>query len=483
MEDQLATQALRESEELHRVTLLNMSDAVFITDDHGIFTFICPNADLIFGYGPDEIRTMERISHLLGRELVDRELLATSGEIRNIEHEITTKHGAHRALLVHIKKVSIKRGTTLYTCRDVSERKDAERTLRRNEERLTLALEAASMGTWDWDIPTGRMTWSPQTHRLLGDANGSHAPSFASFLGRVDAADRERVSRTMAQAMEGAASYETEFRVHGYDDSERWVLGKGKALKNGKPLRMIGVFVDLTARHHIERELQELSGRLIHAHEEERIRLSRELHDDLAQRVALHAAELTLLRGRLKDASPDVHEQIAALSKQTAGIGAALHRLSHELHPARLSALGLDASIRSLCRNVTEAHKLAIDVAISGNSTAVDSDAALCIYRITQEALQNVVKHSGASRATVTLSIQDSNIRLTVGDDGAGFNQDAVKGKDTLGLVSMRERARLVRGQIEVTSSPGHGTRVDVRVPLSMPEASHLTNSPEDKSV
>lgn len=339
------------------------------------------------------------------------------------------------------------------------------------------------MGTWDWDIPTGRMTWSPQTHRLLGDANGSHAPSFASFLGRVDAADRERVSRTMAQAMEGAASYETEFRVHGYDDSERWVLGKGKALKNGKPLRMIGVFVDLTARHHIERELQELSGRLIHAHEEERIRLSRELHDDLAQRVALHAAELTLLRGRLKDASPDVHEQIAALSKQTAGIGAALHRLSHELHPARLSALGLDASIRSLCRNVTEAHKLAIDVAISGNSTAVDSDAALCIYRITQEALQNVVKHSGASRATVTLSIQDSNIRLTVGDDGAGFNQDAVKGKDTLGLVSMRERARLVRGQIEVTSSPGHGTRVDVRVPLSMPEASHLTNSPEDKSV
>ncbi len=466
MDDQLATQALRDSEELHRVTLLNMSDAVFITDDRGVFTFICPNADMIFGYGPDEIRPMARIERLLGRDLVDRELLTASGEIRNIEHEITTKHGERRALLVHIKKVAIKDGTTLYTCRDVTERREAERSLQRNEERLTLALEAASMGAWDWDIPTGDMTWSPQTHRLLGDTTGDQTPSFKSFLERVEVADRERVSRTMADAMEAAASYETEFRVRGYDDSERWILGKGKALKNGTPLRMIGVFVDLTTRHHIERQLQELSGRLIHAHEEERMRLSRELHDDLAQRVALQAAELTLLRGQLKEASPDVQQQIAAISAQTAGISSALHRLSHELHPARLSSLGLEASVRSLCRDVAEAHQVAIDVDISGTSSAIDADAALCLYRITQEALRNVVKHSGAARAAVALTIQTSEVRLRVGDDGAGFDSSAVQGKDTLGLVSMRERARLVKGQLQVTSAPGHGTRIDVRVPL-----------------
>jgi PAS domain S-box-containing protein len=466
MEDALAAQALRESEELHRVTLLNMSDAVFITNDHGVFTFICPNADLIFGYGPDEIRTMERISRLLGRELVDRELLAASGEIRNIEHEVTTKSGTQRALLVHIKQVAIKGGTTLYTCRDITERKEAERTLRRNEERLTLALEAASMGAWDWDIPTGNMTWSPETHRLLGDTTGTHTPSFTSFLERVHISDRDRVSRTMAEAMDGAAPYETEFRVRGYDDSERWVMGKGKVLKNGKPLRMIGVFVDLTSRHRIERELQELSGRLIHAHEEERIRLSRELHDDLAQRVALHAAELSLLRSQLKDASADVHQQISALSTQTAGISSALHRLSHELHPARLSSLGLETSIRSLCREVGVAHRVAIDSEVSGAASAIDSEVALCLYRITQEALQNVVKHSGAALAAVALTVQNNDIMLSVSDDGAGFDPQAVQGKDTLGLVSMRERARLVKGQLEVTSAPGRGTRVNVRVPL-----------------
>ena len=466
MDDQLAMQALRESEELHRVILLNMSDAVFITDDHGAFTFICPNADQIFGYGPDEIRPMGRISRLLGQDLVDRERLAASGEIRNIEHEITTKLGARRALLVHIKLVVIKGGTTLYTCRDVTERREAERSLQRNEERLTLALEAASMGAWDWDIPTGNMTWSPQTHRLLGDTAGAQTPSFNSFLERVHVADRDRVSRAMAEAMGGAATYETEFRVRGYDGSERWILGKGKALENGKPLRMIGVFVDLTAHHHIERQLQELSGRLIHAHEEERIRLSRELHDDLAQRVALHAADLSFLRSRLKEASPEVHQQIATLSTQTAGISSALHHLSHELHPARLSSLGLDASVRRLCRDMAEAHKVAIEVDISGTPSTIDGDAALCLYRITQEALRNVVKHSGAARAAVSLTVQNGEIMLHVGDDGAGFDHHAVQGKGTLGLVSMRERARLVKGQLQVTSSPGRGTRVDVRVPL-----------------
>ena len=132
-----AYRELFESEEFHRATLGSISDAVFLTDDEGVFTFVCPNVDVIFGYGPDEVRAMTRIDALLGSDLFDRAALAALGEIRNVERDITSKTGDRRNLLVHIKQVSIKGSTVLYTCRDVTERRHAEEELR--AARLDLA--------------------------------------------------------------------------------------------------------------------------------------------------------------------------------------------------------------------------------------------------------------------------------------------------------------------------------------------------------
>jgi len=465
LEETVPAVALRESEELHRIILLSMSDAVFITDDEGVFTFICPNADVIFGYAYDEIRAFNRISRLLGRDLIEPGQLKQGAEIRNIEHEIETKNGTRRNLLVHVKPVAIKGGTILYVCRDITDRKQAEEALRRNEERLTLALGAAAAGTWDWHVPTGEMTWSPETHRMFGDASRSQPPTFDAFLDRVHQLDRERVARAMTEAMDAGGSYETEFRVLGYDTIERWIMGRGKALRNGKPLRMLGVFVDLTDRHHMDQELRDLGGKLINAHEGERIRLSHELHDDVGQRVSLLGAELGILRHRLADAAPDVQRQIATLSEQAETIGSELSRLSHELHPVRLTHIGLEESIRRYCRDVAEARHIAIDAEVIEVSAKLGSDEALCLYRITQEAVHNVVKHSSATRATVTLAGAAGKVLLSIVDNGVGFDTQAVRKKDTLGLVSMRERVRLVRGTLMLTSKPGGGTRIDVSVP------------------
>ncbi len=124
-----AYQALRESEELHRATLSSISDAVFLADDDGAFTFICPNVDVIFGYAPDEVQAMGRIAQLLGDDLYDRSDLAARGEIRNVERDVTSKTGERRTVLVHLKRVSIQGATVLYTCRDITERKHAEKEL------------------------------------------------------------------------------------------------------------------------------------------------------------------------------------------------------------------------------------------------------------------------------------------------------------------------------------------------------------------
>ena len=141
-----AFQALRESEELHRATLSSISDAVFLTDDEGAFTFVCPNVDVIFGYVPDEVRAMTRISRLLGEGLFDPAELAAQGEIKNIEREVTSKTGERRALLIHLKKVSIQGSTVLYTCRDVTDRRHAEEELRAARLDLAHASRLALVG-------------------------------------------------------------------------------------------------------------------------------------------------------------------------------------------------------------------------------------------------------------------------------------------------------------------------------------------------
>jgi PAS domain S-box-containing protein len=465
MDERVLAQALRESEELHRVTLLSMSDAVFITTDDGAFTFVCPNVDVIFGYREDEVRAMERISRLLGSDLIELGHLASTGEVKNIEHEIETKSGTRRVLLVHVKRVSIRRGTILYVCRDITERKEADYAHRRSEERLRLALEAAKAATWDWDVPTGEMSWSPDTHRMFGDATSGRSPSLDSFLNCVHPLDRESVAATIREAMAGATSYETQFRVVGDDQSERWVLGKGRAFRNGKPLRMLGVFVDVSDRHRVEEERRDLGGRLINAHEEERRRLSRELHDGVGQRLALMSVELARLRKEVTG-SPPILEQVRRLSEHIEEVGSELHRLSHELHPAWLEQLGLAASLRRICSELSDAGGITILLEIEEIPVVLTNEVALAVYRIAQEALHNIVKHSRARNSTVRLEADRDDIVLSVIDDGLGFDPLADRAMTGVGLISMRERVGQVDGQMTLTSKPNEGTRIEVRVPL-----------------
>ena len=140
------TRRLRESEELHRATLSSISDAVFLADDLGSFTFICPNVDVIFGYVPDEVQAMGKIGRLLGEDLFDPADLIARGEIRNVEREITSKSGERRTVLIQLKRVSIKGGTVLCTCRDVTELKHAERELAAIRLELARAARLAMVG-------------------------------------------------------------------------------------------------------------------------------------------------------------------------------------------------------------------------------------------------------------------------------------------------------------------------------------------------
>ena len=146
-----------------------------------------------------------------------------------------------------------------------------------------------------------------------------------------------------------------------------------------------------------------------------------------------------------------------------------VHRLAHELHPAKLDQLGLPAALRGFCKELAAAHEIAIEFEPRDVPQRLPKDVALCLYRIAQEALQNVVKHSGASGAKVALAAHGQELHLTVADDGSGFNAGAVQPGSSLGIVSMRERVRMVQGHLSIQSHPGQGTRIEVRVPIVAP--------------
>lgn len=214
-----------------------------------------------------------------------------------------------------------------------------------------------------------------------------------------------------------------------------------------------------------QRELRVLTGKLLQAQETERRRIARELHDDLSQNLALLSVELEVAGQNPPESASQHTDRMRELSSRVKQLSRSVHSLSHQLHPSKLEQLGLVAAMRGLCGELSQNHGLPIDFNHCKAPDTIAEDAALCLYRIVQEALGNVLKHSGARHARVELTATEETICLRIVDDGVGFDPPSVEGKGGLGLVSMRERLRLVKGDLTIDSRPSGGTRVNVAVP------------------
>ena len=212
---------------------------------------------------------------------------------------------------------------------------------------------------------------------------------------------------------------------------------------------------------------QDLAGRLITAQEAERSRIARDLHDDVSQQLAGVAIMLSgLKRSMLRPDSRPVNETLATLQERTTSLAEALRLLSHGLHPGLLKHAGLVAALKQHCAEAEKHHRLAVTFKATDTLDRLDADTALCLYRVAQEALSNVIKHARARTAIVELKRTAGDVALDITDDGIGFVVPD-GGATGLGLRSMEERVRLSRGTITVDSRPGHGTSLVVRVPLS----------------
>jgi PAS domain S-box-containing protein len=339
--------------------------------------------------------------------------------------------------------------------------------LRESEERTSLAANAAQLGFWVGEVASQSVWTSDQCNRLFGYPPHIEL-SLAELRARVHPEDRALREQVIEQALANADKYDHEYRVLLPDGRLRWLASVGQVERDalGKPTRLLGVVVDVTQRRNAENFAHDLSGRLIHAQEDERRRIARDLHDDLSQQLALISVELEMFGQK----PPTEREAIAGRMQELSGLvkhlSSDIHRLAHELHPAKLNQLGLVTAARGFCKELAAAHQIAIAFAARDVPRTLPDAVALCLYRITQEALQNVIKHSGATSAQVELTADATGLQLTIADDGHGFDLAAMPANGSLGIVSMRERVRMVHGQFTLQPRPSEGTRIEVRVPF-----------------
>jgi PAS domain S-box-containing protein len=355
-------------------------------------------------------------------------------------------------------------------------RRKAERALLESEERVRLAASSAGAGLWSLDVNTGHLWASDKARELFGFSMDG-ALNFDIVLGVIHPDDREEVRQSVQQAVQSGHEGRIEYRVALPDGTARLIASQGRFLHDSAQgsNRVMGVSVDITERKQAEellrqreKELMMLTGRLISTQEEELRRLSRELHDDLTQKLAVLAMDAGMIEQQLKPLKVQAAEETRDLKRKLIEVSEEVHNLSRQLHPSILDDLGLVQAVQSECAIFTKRTGIALSFAPSDVPDAIPNDIALCLYRVIQEGLRNIANHAKTNEARIALQGLEGGVGLLIQDLGIGFDVGEAREKSGIGLAGMRERVRLVGGTISLKSEPGKGTEIRISIPLGV---------------
>jgi len=355
----------------------------------------------------------------------------------------------------------------LVSITDITERKRAEEALQRQANLLEQTHDAILV----WEFPRTIIFWNRGAEQLYGFSRDE-------ALGRRAHELLHTVHPAPIPTFEAALERDGEWTGelgHTTRDGRQIVVDSRQVLMRTGDNRKLVLETnrDITERKRTEEALEDLAGRLIRAQEEERSRIGRELHDHISQRLGVLAIKIDQLRA--EPTTPHAaREALDALRQDTTEVTGDVHRLSHRLHSSMLDHLGLVPALHRLVAEVSERHDIHVDFAHTPLPAGLHPDVRLCLFRIAEESLTNVVKHSGAREARVEIAYGDEGIRLIVEDAGHGFDAGVLGSKAGLGFVSMRERLRLVHGTLQVQST-AQGTTLDIRVPAAVAVAGAMS--------
>ncbi len=331
-----------------------------------------------------------------------------------------------------------------------------------------MALQAGRMFAFSWNMDTDFITRSINCLEILGISREKIIESGQSFYAGIQPENHAQLQDLRNSLRPDCNSFQRGYKFTRPDGRNIWIeeSGRGQFDSEGVLVRILGIAADVTHRHEMEMIRRESAARLVQWQEQDRARIARELHDDFGQRLAILSvtldtlrlqdpAHLSVAKSKLDQAWHMVHE-----------LAVDLQRVTYDLHSGKVHHLGLSAALHSLCRDFSEQNPIALTFAGPPGRLPLKEQTELILYRISQEALRNIARHSEARSATVTLTDEPEIVRLVIFDDGKGLDPGQAEKSKGLGLISIRERVSMLGGKMEVRSSPGRGMTLEVIVPV-----------------
>jgi PAS domain S-box-containing protein len=476
-------------------------DAIVANDLNGIITHWNSSAERIFGYTENEVLG-KPITFIIPPELQAQETailhrLRSGERIDHFETVWVTKAGKRVVISLTVSPVRDSSGRIAGAskiARDITPIRQIEQALRDSEQGMRFCLEAANIGTWDWDIETGSVRWSENMERIHGQLPGSFGGNFEAFLKGIRSEDRQRVGDAVRQALEGDGKYSVEYRQVKADGSFGWMEAHGQVIydSSNRPKSMMGVCRDISERKsseevlrdgheqlearvkertseldHAQERLRMLSARLLQMQDDERRRIARELHDTAGQILIALSLNLTPVEEELRKTNSGLVGQIGESLRLIEELSRDLRTMSHLLHPPLLDEAGLQSAVRWYVEGFAERSKIEVDLRLDPGLRRLPGELETAMFRIVQECLTNIHRHSGSSSASIVITGDTRNVTIEIRDQGKGMSMPIRAG---VGIQGMGERVRQLGGHLEIESGSG-GTRVTAIFPTNVASA------------
>lgn len=475
LERKHSEQTLRESEERLSLATDSAGAGLWSMNLNTRKVWVNSRMHELFQFGPAEELTYDsfgKVIHPEDREAVTQAVqraVETDAPLM-VEYRIVRPDGGLRWIIARGRRHCMPSGKPdclMGVTVDITARREAEEALRKVQTTLRAIIDSTDDLIWSVDaVSFGLMTFNEGLHRHFLEGRGLRLSVGMRPEDLFPAGEYVERWRGFYQRALGEGSFTTEYRV--FTQDKILLLSFNVLKREGQVFGISAFGKNITERKRVEAAARDFSARLIKTQEEERARLARELHDDITQRLA----SLAIGAGRVARAPVDaaLAETMREVREELARLSEDVHALAYRLHPSVLEDLGLAEALRAEVDRFTGHDSVPVEVKVSDLPDSVPKDAALCLFRVAQEALRNAVRHAQARTVRISLRGLDGGVQLAVRDDGIGFNPAQHPERPSLGLASMRERVRLLGGEFDIESAPGQGTTIVAWVPLAKTE-------------